>query len=250
MSSGFFTPGTVFWRVNSDALTMLSASRALLLELAHPLVAAGVAAHSNYRGDPFGRLLRTLRTITEIMFADASTAKEALGHLNDCHAKVKGELKQTAGLLASGAHYDANDPLLRLWVLATLFDSCLAVYDHFAAPLSSDERREYYREGKLLGQLLGIPPALMPATYEDFDAYVQAMIQSDMLTVSDEARDIAGALWAAPLFGGFARIVSWAGIGLLPERIRKEFRIQWSERDQAWLRRWAAASRRLRPRIP
>jgi len=63
----YFTPRTIFWQVNSDALTSLAGSRALLLELAHPMVAAGVAQHSNYRGDPFGRLYRTMRTMTEIM---------------------------------------------------------------------------------------------------------------------------------------------------------------------------------------
>ena len=250
MPTCYFTPHTVFWRVNSDALTNLAAARALMLELAHPLVAAGVAEHSNYRGDPFGRLIRTLRTMTDIMFGDVGTAQKAIGHFNGCHAKVSGELAGTVGPLAAGVRYRAHDPLLKLWVLATLYDSCLIVYDQFVAPLTLDDKRAYYRDGLTLGGLLGIPREMMPATYDDFDAYVQTMINSDMLTVSDQARDVAGALWAAPVFGPIAKLASFAGIGLLPDRIRSEFGFEWGERQEQWLGRFAAASRRIRPLIP
>jgi uncharacterized protein (DUF2236 family) len=245
-----FTPGSIFWQVNSDALTSLAGSRALLLELAHPMVAAGVAQHSNYRGDPFGRLYRTMRTMTEIMFTDAATAQAGLRHFNTCHAKVTGELTETVGPLPAGAHYSAHDPILKLWVLATLYDSCLLVYDRLVRPLTPDDKRAYYRDGLTLGQLLGIPRHMMPPTFDAFDDYVRAMINSDLLTVGAAARDIADALWAAPVFGPAAKLASFVGIGLLPERIRRGFGFEWDERREKWLARIASASRRLRPLVP
>ncbi|HKZ70920.1 MAG TPA: oxygenase MpaB family protein [Anaerolineales bacterium] len=246
----YFTPRTIFWQVNSDALTSLAGSRALLLELAHPMVAAGVAQHSNYRGDPFGRLYRTMRTMTEIMFTDAATAKEGLRHFNACHAKVTGELPEKVGPLCAGSHYTAHDPILKLWVLATLYDSCLLVYDRMVRPLALDDKREYYRDGLVLGELLGIPRSMMPPTFEAFDEYVRAMIDSNLLTVSDTARDVAEALWAAPVFGPAAKLASFVGIGLLPKRIRCEFGFEWDDRKEKWLGQIAAASRRLRPLVP
>ena len=250
MRTYYFTPGSVFWRVNSDALTMLSASRALMLELAHPMVAAGVAQHSNYRGDPFGRLLRTLRTMTDIMFTDAASAQAALRHFNGCHTKVTGTLQETTGSLPQGTAYTAQDPLLKLWVLATLYDSCLLVYDRFVQPLTLDERRAYYCDGLKLGHLLGIPGAAMPGSYDAFHDYMQAMINGNRLAVGSVARDVVRALFAPPLFGPFAGVVSWPGIGLLPPHLREAFGFRWSARNELWLNRLAGFTRRARPLMP
>ena len=107
-----FTPHSVFWRVNSDALVNLAGSRALLLELAHPLVAAGVAGHSNYRGDPFGRLMRTLSTMSRLMFTDAGSAEAALRHFNACHARVKGALDQAVGPRSSRLRAPASSSVM------------------------------------------------------------------------------------------------------------------------------------------
>jgi uncharacterized protein (DUF2236 family) len=250
MAHYYFTPGSVFWRVNSDSVTMLSASRALMLELAHPMVAAGVAQHSNYRGDPFGRLLRTLQTMTDIMFTDASSAKSALRHFNGCHTKVKGTLSEATGSLQQGTPYTAQDPMLKLWVLATLYDSCLLVYDRFVEPLTLDDKRAYYRDGLRLGHLLGIPYAMMPSSYDAFHDYMEAMINGELLTVGNVASDVVQALFAPPLFGPFAKAVSWPGIGLLPPHLREAFGFKWSERHEVWLNRLAGFTRRARPLVP
>ena len=72
---GLFGPDSLTWRVNREGALLLGGGRALLLQVAHPLVAAGVSQHSNYREDPFGRLYRTLDTVTTIVFGSASDAK-------------------------------------------------------------------------------------------------------------------------------------------------------------------------------
>ncbi len=246
MFSSYFTPHTLFWRVNSDLTVNLGLARALLLEIAHPLVAAGVADHSNYRGDRYGRLIRSLFTVNDILFADGKELQHALRHFNACHARVKGELKESVGPLSGGAAYSANDPLLKLWVMASGIDSYLLAYEQFVAPLSLAAKQEYYRDCLRLGQLFGIPRSLIPATYEDFNAYVQAMFNSAVLTVGPAAREIVRELFMPPL----ARTLCFFSIGLLPERIRSEFGFEWDEKKEKWLRRLAAVSRRVRPFLP
>lgn len=250
MAHYYFTPGSIFWRINSDSVTMLSASRALMLELAHPMIAAGVAQHSNYRGDPFGRLLRTLHTMTDIMFTDADSARSALRHFNNCHLKVKGALEEPTGPLQQGTPYTAQDPMLKLWVLATLYDSCLLVYDRFVDPLTLDDRRAYYRDGLRLGHLLGIPYPMMPGSYDAFHDYVQAMINGELLAVGNVALDVVKALYAPPLFGPVAKAVSWPGIGLLPPHLREAFGFKWGDRDEVWLNRLIRFTHRARPLVP
>jgi uncharacterized protein (DUF2236 family) len=248
--AGTFTPGTPFWRVNREWLVGLAGSRAVLLELAHPIIAEGVARHSNYRGDPFGRLYRTLRTMTDLTFADARTARRAARHFHTCHQAVTGALTAGVGPFEAGTPYDANDPFLKLWVLATLIDSVMRVFDLFVAPLSLDDRESYYRDAQVLASWLGLSPALMPAGYDGFVAYMDAMLTSDLLTVGEPARDIVAALYGAPLFGPFARRASFVGIGLLPAHLREAFSLRWTERDARWLSRLAGASRRVRPWLP
>jgi uncharacterized protein (DUF2236 family) len=245
-----FTPDSALWRVHREWLLCLSASRALLLELAHPLIAAGVAEHSNYRGDPFGRLTRTLMVMTQLSFGAPPAARRAGRQFHGCHRKVTGALTQAVGPFPAGTPYDADDPFLRLWVLATLIDSNLLTYDLLIRPLSDDERAAYYRDCQTLAKWFGLSPALMPATFDDFRAYMQAMIQSDLLTVSDAARDIVRALHTAPVFGPLVRVASWPGHGLLPPHLREAFGLQWSEAQSAWLRRLAAFTRRARPLVP
>lgn len=245
-----FSPGSAFWRINREWLTTLSGARAVLLEIAHPLVAAGVAEHSNYRSDPFGRLFRTVNTMTDLAFNRPQAAHQAVRHYYACHRKVKGRLREEVGPYPTGTEYDANDPSLRLWVLATLIDSALLVYDQFVRPVSPAERESYYADFQKLGGYLGLPRAQMPLTYADFQNYMQAMLHSDLLTVGPQARDIARALYASSLAGRVARQLSFIGIGLLPAHLRTAFGFDWSESHERWLRRLAAFSRRLRPFLP
>ncbi len=249
-SEGFFSPRSVFWRVNREWLVALAGSRALLLELAHPLIAEGVANHSNYRGDPLGRLYRTMRVMNSLVFGSAAQARRAVGHFHHCHHRVHGALAAPVGDRPAGAAYTARDPRLQLWVLATLIDSTLLVYQRFVAPLTADEQEAYYHDALALADMLGLPPAMMPATHAEFKAYVSAMAASDDLAVGEAARAIVAALFNAPVIGPAVRAASFAGLGLLPERFQQAYRIEWGARQEKWLDRIALLSRRIRPRLP
>src|SRR5688500_14670677 len=120
MSDRYFSPDSIFWRVNREGLMVLSGPRALLLELAHPLVAAGVAEHSDFRRNPWGRLFRTVGVMTALNFKPYRQARSAAQHTRKCHTRVQGRLTEDVGPYLAGTPYRADDPFLQLWVLATL----------------------------------------------------------------------------------------------------------------------------------
>lgn len=245
-----FTPASIFWRVNREALMVLSGPRALLLELSHPLVAAGVAGHSDFHRNPWGRLFRTVGVMTALNFEPHGQARTAVGHTRKCHARVQGRLAEAVGPYLAGTPYRAGDPLLQLWVLATLIDSVLVTYDLLVRPLSLDEKAAYYRDGRRLGRAFGLPLELMPPTYGDFQGYLDSMINSDQLTVSDSAREVARALFAPPLLGPAVRWASFFSLGLMPPRLRAAFGFPWSSADERRLRALAGLARQLRSLTP
>jgi uncharacterized protein (DUF2236 family) len=246
----YFSPDSIFWRVNREGLMLFTGPRALLLEIAHPLVAAGVAEHSDFRRRPFSRLFRTVGVMTALNFEPYSRADSAVGHTRRSHGRVRGRLAEDVGPFLAGTPYSAEDPLLQLWVLATLVDSVLAGYQLLVRPLSRDERQAYYAGAHGLARAFGLPPGMMPPTYDDFETYVDSMINSDQLTVGPAAREIAHALLHLPVIGPAVRLGSFASIGLLPPRLRAEFGFRWTPHHERRLQRLARISRRLRPLVP
>src|SRR2546430_4765331 len=95
--AGLFGPETMTWRVNREGVLLLGGGRALILQVAHPLVAAGVAEHSNYRDDPWGRLYRTLDLTTKIVFGSTHTAEEAAARIRHVHKRVHGVTREAGG---------------------------------------------------------------------------------------------------------------------------------------------------------
>ena len=152
----FFPRRSMFWRVNREMVSLLAGGRALLMQIAHPKVAAGVAEHSRFKEDPLGRLHRTMNTMWSIVFDEAAAARVSLERVRSVHGKVRGVVAQNEASF-TGARYDALDPDLLLWVHATLIDSGMVAYDNFVAPLSPVEASRYYEESKILARLFDIP---------------------------------------------------------------------------------------------
>ena len=99
---GLFGPGSAIWKVNREGVVLLGGGRALILQVAHPLVAAGVAKHSNYRSDPWGRLFRTLDLVTTIVFGSTEEAEGAAARVRRVHERVNGVTDEDAGRYAEG----------------------------------------------------------------------------------------------------------------------------------------------------
>lgn len=243
-AEGLFAADGWLRRVSAEPALLFGGGRALLLEIAHPLVAAGVAQHSNFEADPFGRLRRTLDAMSAISFADRASALAAARSVERAHARVQGTLAVDAGPFRAGTPYTGRDPELVRWVWATLVDTSLAVYEHFVAPLAAEAREEFYCDHAAIARVLGTPPELVPVDWDGFRRWFDGVVAGETLSVSDEARRIAEAVLRAPATdSGPVRLITAA---LLPPRLREAFGLPWSPERAERFEKLAASVRGLR----
>jgi len=145
---GIFGAKSITWTIAREMIILVGGTRAVLLQIAHPLVAAGVYEHSRYMRDPFGRAWQTFFLGQLLVFGTTQKSREAAKTINRLHRKVHGTLSQAAGRYQSGTPYDARDPELLLWVYATLVDTTLLTYSLLIRPLTLQEKEDYYQESK------------------------------------------------------------------------------------------------------
>jgi uncharacterized protein (DUF2236 family) len=258
---GLYGPDSEAWRLNREAMLLLGAGpRALLLQIAHPAVAAGVNDHSDFRTDPWRRLAGTLRSYLTIVYGSTVAARAEIRRLNSLHRGI------------TGPGYAARDPELSLWVHATLVDSTIAVADAWLEPLSGQRRAAYYAETVPIGRAFGVPEVLLPADVATFDRYVAAMLAPDgPVRVSPIARELAAVILRPPLAplasllplptsaarAALGRVppatygwTLWPSLGLLPPSVRDDYGLAWGPRERlvsAWL---VAGFRVWRPLLP
>lgn len=240
-----FGPGSLTWRVNGEAVLLLGGGRALLLQVAHPGVAAGVAEFSNYREDPWRRLYRTLDTTLTIAFGDEETSKAASTRLRRVHKRI-------AGTDDRGEPYRALDPQLLLWVHATLIDTSLAMYTRYIGRLTADELERYYGEMKVLGEAYSIPRETMPADYEAFRDYWDSILDGG-LRVTETTRDVTDAVLRpdlTPLAWPAVELLRMVTVGTLPAGLRSELGVNWGPARERALAGSQLAVRRLMPLLP
>ena len=235
---------------------MLGWGRAILLQLAHPLVAAGVGAHSGFDAGALAyvrRMRRTIGAMLSLTFGAESEIRGTADRINAIHRRVHGRLDCPVGGYPAGTPYDATDPTLLTWVHATLIDSQLRAYALFVGPLAPDDEDRYCAEAARIGPLLGVAASRLPDTKDRLDDYLDRMRREDRLAVGAGARRLAEALlappgrrWVAPAW--------WLGrlttLGLLPAFIRDAYGFAWRPGDARRLRRAAAvlrAARRVTP---
>jgi uncharacterized protein (DUF2236 family) len=229
---GYFSPESIVRRLgNSPVTPFLGGGAAVLLQVGHPLVAAGVIEHSGYERDLWRRLVRTLRALYLIAFGDRGEAERAGAAVRAVHARVRGTLADRLGRFAAGTAYSAADPELMLWVHATLVYSSLAAYEFFVARLRSSEREQYLAEMNLMAELFGTPPDVLPRSYAEFEAYFREQLAGDTITVTAPAREVASVILATPLPAPMRLLAPahrLATARLLPPRLRHEYGLRWS----------------------
>jgi uncharacterized protein (DUF2236 family) len=247
---GLYGPRSEAWRLNREAMLLLGAGpRALLLQLAHPQVAAGVDEHSDFRTDPWARLQATLRSFLTVVYGTRTAARAEIRRLNELHRSIR------------GPGYAARDPDLALWVHATLVDTTIVAYDAWIEPMSRDERARYYAETLPIGRAFGVPADLLPPDLEAFEAYVAAMLGPDgAVHASPTARELAWHVLHPPLgpvlapFAGVPPVAYawtlWPAIGLLPASVRAGYGFRWGPLERA-VSAWLVAGWRFwRPLLP
>ena len=249
-------PGSVSWTINREVLVVAGWGRAILLQLAHPLVGAGVADHTAFRGTLSSGVKRLTSTVGAMLALGFGTDDDAIGAaagINAIHDRVSGQLGERAGAFDAGARYSAHDPELLRWVHATLLDSMPMAYELLVGPLTAQERNQYCAEAAVMEPLLGIPAGLLPRDSTHVDAYVRGMVDDRRLEVSQRSRRLARAILFPPgwrlLWPAF-RPWQLMTIGTLPPAIRDAYGFTWTAGDARALARWAAALRLLRRACP
>jgi len=236
-----FPADALIRRVDSEAVILLGGGRALLMQVAHPLVATAVQDHSDFATDPFGRLQRTLACVYTVVFGTPAQAGRATQSLSRVHRGV------------TGPGYRADDPALMLWVHATLVDTAMSLHDRFLSPLSAGDGERYYQEAVLLGEAFGVPTDRQPADLDAFRSYVRSMVDDLAGAMTEESRQVAtGVLHPrlpvvlSPLMAGVRAVTA----GLLPAPLRQSYGLPWTARQQAVLDGVARAARATLPRVP
>jgi uncharacterized protein (DUF2236 family) len=244
---GFFGPESMTWMINKELTVLFGGVRALLLHAAHPLVAAGARQTATYRRDPWARLLRTLSLQLLLPFGTREEAQKAADRINRLHTVVNGIDP------ATGEAYDALDPDLLLWVHAALEVSTVMFYELTVCPLTDWQKERFHEENKVAAELVLLSRDTVPATYAETEAYVDAMVDSDRLLVTDVAREVADLIRGGPVPWHLKPIwafISFAAVGTLPERVRSLYGFRFGPIRRRVLRANFWILKRLRPFLP
>lgn len=241
---GFFAADSTLRRLHRERLVLFSGVRALLMQACDPLAVVGFQRHSIIFDNPQLRLQRTDEWMSRIYFGTVAEAEETGGAVQAMHRRVKGKTPADYGPVPKGTAYDATDPKLGLWVLATLADSAVVYYERIFGALSPEERELYWSEYRQVGELLGLPPGSMPATYLDLREYVEGRLSDGSLWISEDRREQAERMILEPPFDGWMRAaftpvtetIRLISTGLLPPQIRRMFGFSWDPAREALLR--------------
>ena len=251
-----FGPGSLLWDIAGDVRLLFSLPAAVLLQVAHPAVGAGVDEHSVFRTDPWGRAQRSLESLQLWVYGGQRAVEEGR-RLRTVHKSISG--KDT-----HGRAYHALTPAYYAWVHATAFPSFLQAAHYLSRPLDAAEQRRLYDELLRLGDILGIKRRDMPATVEEYWPYFDAMLHEELEKTAvvselldprravpppDGARAWLRALWPV-VFPPLARLHVFVTVGLTPPVAREHFGLAWTARDERRLRRFGAVVRAVVPRLP
>jgi len=241
---GFFAADSMVRRLHRERLVLFSGVRALLMQACDPLAVVGFRRHSIIFDDPRTRLLRTDERMSRIYFGTGEEAEETGRIVQAMHRRVKGRTPATYGPIPKGTPYDASDPELGLWVLATLADSALVYYERIFGSLAAADRERYWSEYRQVGELLGLPADSMPATFAGLRDYMGTRLTDGSLWISEERREQAVGIILEPPYSGLMRAavlpvtetIKLISIGLLPPEIRGLYGFGWDPGREALLR--------------
>jgi uncharacterized protein (DUF2236 family) len=219
---------TVSWKINREIVMVLSWPAAILMQLAHPLVLAGVLDHSVFVAEPDRRLERLRSTVESMLLLTFGTPHEVqrtADKINAIHDYVNGRLEHREGAFEAGTRYTAHDPKLLRWVHATLLDVIPRAYELLVGPLTDAEKDAYCQEALTIGPLLGFSE--LPASMAELRSYIANVEASGAIEVTDRARWMAGQLLAPPpplpARGPLARLSALPTLALLPARYREAY---------------------------
>ncbi|MEU9112476.1 oxygenase MpaB family protein [Streptomyces sp. NPDC048483] len=248
--------GGMAWRYFGDTRAFLTSPQLLLLQVAHPVVGAGVEDHSDFRAEPWQRLIRTVGSLGTVIYGGQSAATAEARRLLDVHREMK-------GVDAQGRRYHALHPEAYHWVHATLVRGPVDALKLFGKGMTEEHVAEYYREMRDVGRVWGLKNHHLPPDWESFCAYYDAMVE-ERLEMNRSVRDVLDELarpqkppvWWVPalLWRPFAAVAAryalLVTIGVLPPVLRERLGLTWTAKQERRLRRFARLVRCLMALVP
>jgi len=249
-------PESITWRRAGDARAMAGSGTALMLQVAHPTVAGGVRDYSDFVGDPWGRLFRTLDYVNLTVYGGPQRAAETGRRMRAMHTKIKGTDPQ-------GRRYHALEPEAYAWVHATLAIAIVAAHNRFGRPFSPEQTQRFWGEWRGLGRLLGIRERDLPPTWGGFQAYVDEIIDTRLerndvvdlvlrTIVEPKAPAIPGVgprTWKAIRVPA-VRVLQLSTVGLLPVAAQRKLDLRLTASQKRELAALGAVTRATTPVLP
>jgi uncharacterized protein (DUF2236 family) len=249
-------PGTITWQRAGDARLLVAAGYALLLQVSHPTVGAGVSEHSQFRRDPWGRLLRTLDYTYTMVYGGPEAAGEMGRRIRHFHKRI-------FGTGPDGEPYHALEPEAYAWVHATLAEAIVEGHAHFGRPFTDEQRQGFWAEWRSLGRLLGVRERDLPGDWSAFRAYFQEMVDGRLrhTTAVDDVLQALARPAPPEVVGLYApawaiarlplgHLLGLTTVGLLAPVLRRRFGVRWSRQKDLELRALGAALRAATPLTP
>jgi uncharacterized protein (DUF2236 family) len=247
-------PESVTWRFASDARLYSVMLYPLLLQVAHPVVGAGVNDYSDFEQRPWNRLIRTIDYVTVLVYGGPDAV--AMGRrLRNLHKGFK-------GVREDGERYYALEPDAYAWVHATLLETYITGHAQFGRPMRPDQIDRFYREYKGLGRLIGVRQTDLPDTYADFRRYFDQVCAEELVrTVSvDRVIDatqgdvpppfpLPKSVWRAARVPA-RKAMYIGGVGMLTPQLRDRFGLAWTTREERQFQLLGRTSRSLTPVMP
>ncbi|UQA91814.1 oxygenase MpaB family protein [Streptomyces halobius] len=248
--------GGAAWRYFGDTRAFLTAPQLLLLQVAHPVVGAGVEDHSTFRDEPWQRLFRTVSSLSTVIYGGQGAATAEARRLIEAHRTMK-------GVDAQGRRYHALHPEAYHWVHATLVRGPVDALRLFGRGLTAEETEEYYRDMRDVGRVWGLKGHHLPPDWASFRAYYDAMV-AERLEMNQSVQDVLDELarpqkppvrWVpAILWRPFAAVAAHYAllvtIGVLPPVLRTRLGLAWTPKQERRLRRFARLVRCLMALVP
>ncbi|MDX6197609.1 MAG: hypothetical protein QOJ79_760 [Actinomycetota bacterium] len=224
--AGLYGPDSVTWRVHADPSMALAGLRALFLQAVHPLAMAGVAEHSDFREDPWGRLFRTADYVGTTTYGTRAQAERA-------GAKVRGIHKRLSGIEPeSGRTYRVSDPHLLRWVHCVEVESFLTTAMRCGLRVSRADQDRYYAEQTIGSALVGLDPSTVPSSVDEMAAYF-ARIRPELVVTAEARRTAKFILWPpmpSKVAKGTPARAAWIGLAtaaftMMPRWARRLYRM-------------------------
>jgi uncharacterized protein (DUF2236 family) len=227
----YFTDDSLLRRVHREKVVALSGPRALLMMAAHPVAFEGFFMATGALGDPYDRLRRTAQVMDAITWGPRAEADRMTRRVRAMHARARGTLPRAAGRFPAGTPWAADDPAMLLWIVACLVDSAVLVHERYVERLTAAQRDAYWADYRVVGRLFGLADADMPATWAEFDAYMNGMLRSGDLVVTPTAREVGIDVVLRPpvplKVRPLVELSNFITVGLLPGAIRRGYGFSW-----------------------